>query len=88
MKNLPPIYYQTAGIYYPAALTVGRLANPLPICYRHRRICYRSSQPATESTDNRPTHPGNHPIHQTCQQQHARNHVSHIDADLDEDNYE
>jgi hypothetical protein len=50
VKNLPPIYYQTAGIYYPAALA-GRLSNPLPICYHHRRICYRRSQPATESTD-------------------------------------
>jgi len=59
VKNLPPIYYQTAGIYYPAAWT-GRLANPLPNCYRHRKICYRPIRPATDSTGNLPI--SNRPI--------------------------
>lgn len=53
-SNNRQIYYQTAGIYYPAAWTGSRATNPLPICYRHRRICYKSSQPPTGSTDNLP----------------------------------
>jgi len=51
MKNLLPIYYQTAGIYYRPVLAASRLANLLLICYRQRRICYKSIHWAPESSE-------------------------------------